>query len=51
MLDFFEDWKKRYLNKTCTLEHLQRLQAIGRLTEEQVRQILVQARKRDKGVI
>lgn len=49
--EFVKDWTERYVKGTCTLEHLQRLQAIGRLTEEQVRQILVEARKRDKGLI
>lgn len=48
MPSIYEDWKNRYLNRTCTLDHLRRLQAIGKLTDEEVRKILVEERKRSK---
>lgn len=32
---FVEDWKNRYLNNTCTKEHLERLKNINRLSEEE----------------
>lgn len=49
--EFVKDWIERYVKGTCTIDHLQRLQAIGRLTEEEVRKILVEKRKREKGLI
>lgn len=48
MAELFDDWQNRYLNNTCTLDHLQRLQAIGKLTEEEVRKILVAKRLKSK---
>lgn len=32
---FVEDWKNRYLDNTCTKEHLERLKNINRLSEEE----------------
>lgn len=50
-MTLFDDWKERYLNNTCTLEHLQRLQKIGRLSEEEVRHIISLKRLKDKELI
>lgn len=38
--EFVADWKERYIKNTCTEDHLWRLQKIGRLTEEEVYQII-----------
>lgn len=38
--DFALEWGKRYLEKVCTLNHLDRLLAINKLTEEEYRYII-----------
>lgn len=38
--EFLADWKERYIKGTCTKDHLLRLQKIGRLSEEEVQEII-----------
>ena len=49
-MTFYEDWEYRYLNGTATLNHLERLVKIGKLTEDEFRQIVLKKHKVMKGM-
>lgn len=51
MDQFFNEWKKRYKEGACTKEHIERLGVIGRLTAEQITEILAQEVDLPKGPI
>lgn len=48
--EFVVEWSNRYLKGCCTLEHLERLVNIGRLSDEELRSILLKERMSKKGV-
>lgn len=46
--EFAKIWKDRYMSGTATYNHLERLKAIEKLTEQEFKLILIAKRIKDK---